>query len=258
MAGHRQVEDARGIEPDVEQPTGCHGRTGCGRSRRDTCEAPPDERLRFAGIDAPGDGEDQPFVCAVLVGVGVDGIHRHLLFPADHQHSGTQHDERPECRELRIGQGHVGGEGVDGLENTKRLGRHVVQRGGDGDGELGDDPAAGDVAEVDDAGRSIRVVPVDDDVVVGHVAVDHRGAQVFAQRLEPGERIPGRLFDQAASRGLVDMPGQPFDDLRGDPQVPLCRSLGSRVLQPGQARRHPSGDVSQGAELGIRELTLSR
>ena len=164
-------------------------------------QPPPDEGLHLVRVETAGDVEGDPFVGAVLVGVRVPGVDGHLVLAADDQHGAAQHDERPEGGEIGVVERTLRREGGDRVQHRQRLGRHVMQRRGDGGGEFGDEPADGHVAEVDHAGGRIRRRS-EHDVVVGDVAVHRLGAQPGTERGEPsGARRPSPRARPAAWRG---------------------------------------------------------
>ncbi len=171
------------------------------------------------------------------------------MLAARDQHRAPQHDERPQRRDLVVGQRHDRVERPDRRQHTERLVGVVAQDGRAGDGEVGDQPAPREVPEVDDAVRSqpARRVGSADHVVVGHVAVDRLDAEPLGHGGEPLGGGRGDVGHQCASLRVGDGGQQRTEDLVGAAQVPLHDAVEAGMLEVGEGRAGPAG---QRAEVG--------
>jgi hypothetical protein len=104
----------------------------------------------------------------------VPGIDGDLLLAAGHQNDGAGDDQRPERPELLFLERVDLVIGLDGGQHEEGICIGLMQQRGTGDGEIADQPAADDIAEIDDPvgnQAAMRVVAADD-VVAGDVMVD--------------------------------------------------------------------------------------
>jgi hypothetical protein len=137
-----------------------------------------------------------------------------------------------------------GGGDVD--QHLQRLVAVVRDRGRRQHRRLTDQVAAGHVAEVDQPVRHQPAAGVStaDQVVVGHVAVDHLPPQ------PPGEPRDGvvvhrhRAIHEGAPGGIADVAQQAVNHRPGMAHVPLQDAVGGGVIELGEGHRNARGDAS--------------
>ena len=117
-----------------------------------------------------------------------------------------------------------------------------------GDGEVRDEPAAHEVAEVDDAvgPHASCVVEPAHNVVVGDVAVDRLQPQSVDDDGEPFRGRGRAVGDEGAPRRVADRGQQRRHDVGGEAQVPLHGALEPGVLEAGQRPGAQRGEPARG------------
>ncbi len=184
--------------------------------------------------------EDQPVEGLLLTGVVVVRISRDDVVDARGQDARAGRDQRPHRCDLRLGQRCHGVESSDDRARVPKVRPSFPhEQRGDGRGQIGDQPAAYDVAEVDHAARREPAgrVPRGDHVVVGQIGVHDLHAQVIQQR---GERSPGSVAEPGGVRPperVGHRARQSLHDAGGVSAVVLERAVGRGVVERGQRCR---------------------
>ena len=227
VRGGRQGQrvDRRGIERRDQHPGERGGRLGEAEFSAD------DGRHHVDGNR--GRRFEHPRLVAGLLGeVGVVRVEGDLLGPADDEHRGAQHQQRPQHVDLGRTQWPDRVKGPDAGQDRRRGGPGVPQHRGQCDGQLGDGPRVREVAEVDDA---VRVLTHSgDDVGVGQIEMYCLTGQFVDQGCHPCPRL-GRSGGQAlAQRRVADVGSQRLDDVVAEPQVPLQRTVQAGVPEVGE------------------------
>ena len=138
---------------------------------------------------------------------------------------------------------------ADGVEHPQRFVGEAVEDRRAGDGEFGDGPAGGDVAEVDDA---VEIAGGGEHgVVVGEVAVDHLPAQVGTHRIQPGERVVGDPPHLVPAR-CRHVGKQQIDHLARVLQVPLGALGEAGVVEVAQGERDAGRECSECGGVDLR------
>ena len=175
--------------------------------------------------------QDEPVQRLLLAGVRVVGIGGEDVVNTHGQHGGPSNHQRPERGDLGLGQRGLGVETGDygGGVQHRRTAVPDQQRGDRG-GQIGDQPSADDVAEVDHPGRAqpTDVIAGRDHVVVGQVGVHDLDPQLVGQRVQC---VPGAGTEIDHRRPAVRV------GHRADQGVHHSRRVAAVVLQVAVRRR---------------------
>ena len=133
----------------------------------------------------------------------------------------------------------------------------MMQQRGAGDGEVGDQPAGDDIAEIDDAVRHQSAFPVGpgDHVVIGDVVMDRLHPKLAGERLDALDRRHHGLGDPVALRMVGHGLQQVQRDRAGSAKVPLQFTVEPWMGEILEAERDAGGQRSQfGHDLRRRYL----
>ena len=202
--------------------------------------------------------QDQPVEWLLLTGVVIVRISREDVLDARGQDARAGRDQRPHCGDLRLGQRRHGVEPSDDRARVQQLRPSFPhEQRGDGRGQIGDQPTAYDVAEVDDAARRepARRVPRGDHVVVGQIGVNDLHAQVTRQG---GEGGPGSVAEPGGVRppaGVGHRARQSLHDACGVTAVVLEGAVRRGVVERGQRSRHSRGERAEPGQHLVADIS---
>ena len=202
--------------------------------------------------------EDPPLAVDALRGICVlAAVELHLVLAAHDEHGAAQHHQGPDRRDLRRRQGPELVERPDRGQHRHGFGARVVQHGRDRDRELGDGPAARDVAEVDEpVGQPDAALRRAHHVVVGEVEVHRLSGEVGCHHAELRPRRCRGVRDPLPSRRIGMMRRQQLDDAIGDLRIPLEHAVEPGVVEVGEGEDGARGEFAhacdgRGREVGV-------
>lgn len=191
---------------DVDEQSLTHHRH---RRLRYRIDGTQDRVLHHGRRYGDGNVEDLALMGRVALHIGVLRIDGELLLGTGDQNRGTRNDQRPQCLQLVFLKRANRVKGPDGRQNEERIAIGMMQQRSACDGELCDEPALQNIAEIDDAirDRPAGRIRLADDIVVSHIMVDRLEAQIGRQRLQPAHGPDHRLGD-ALLQALVGHGGK--------------------------------------------------
>jgi len=188
--------------------------------------------------------------------IGIVGIDGELLFAAGYENAGTCDNQRPERAQFVFCQRADFMKGLDRRKYEERVAIGVMQQGSAGDGEVGNQPARNQVAEInhsigDIAAMALRAAH---DVVIGDVVMDRLRSQARCKGPDALDGSNHRLGDTVPSRVVRHCGEELQGNSAGPAQIPLQFTFQPRMREIPQADGNTTGKPAEGGKSGFGEI----